>query len=105
MTWYDYWAPRQDRCFMEQCHNKATQFHHFQLAGSDKYVGAAPRRSTDMNAFRVCDECHDQCHDGVGERNVIRYHFGGYKGLYRKATRYYIEFIDFLMKSRPESVE
>lgn len=93
--WYEFWSERQTLCFI--CgRRRPTQFHHFALAGSDKYRGVAPRRSSTYNTAYVCDYCHDRVHDQAGERVVIE-EMGGYLELYRRFFRMFHDYATELL--------
>lgn len=93
--WYRFSLERWPRCIL--CEQRpAVQMHHFQIVGSALYRGPAPRRSSSYNAAGVCDVCHDNCHDHVGERRMIEAFLGSHDELYRRMTRRMHEYIDHL---------
>lgn len=94
-AWYVYWRIRQPMCLL--CgKRKGAQFHHFQIVGADRYAGPAPRRASTYNAYLVCDTCHDEIHDVIGEAEVIERHLGSKDELYRIAMRHMHEFADWM---------
>lgn len=72
-----YWWQKEHypMCFFCQV-RRGQQFHHLQLVGADNYAGPMPRRHSTYNSVYVCDQCHDDGHDRVGERKLIEQHFG-----------------------------